>query len=936
MFVSNIFFAQVLCVFSADSIHAQGIKAFQEYLQKRFQSQPEQKRTGLHADRHFLGKSRTETFSITQNYFLDSIQMYGTLDGQNTFTRLSRFNRLENEYFQFVPMESISIVNKGTTPIHAPRFIINKERNWWNTKNFLSEAMEESERGELTQNMVLYLWDFLKRNREHYSPSGYDGMNSINMFTIYGYSTCDIVAFVSRLLAWYYGNTGYSYLMPHHTVTELSDGVRSFVVDTDLEVFYLGFDNKTLVGIGEVTADRFLIRRTKHFGRNIIYDKEIDAWVGLIYSLGYRNQPPMGYPSSSFDFLLRPGESILFNYGRASLYYHNWLDNTTIPDSFLDYFISNSKFTLSTNFDSIAFKSIFEESNNILFSQKGSGRPAIYAEAGGSAYFIYRMDSPFPLLDAHLKGVFYSQTENDSICIFLSLDGETTWKRIWTSSNIGTHEDSIHIGRYFPIPLPSMSTIPPYSYSLKFVLNSSDSSISGLDSIYIENTFQIAQRFLPTLRLGNNLISYQDANGDDSTRNVEITVRWIESSENTPPNRPAAPVFPLHQASVDSLYFAFKWEPATDDDGDEIVDYEFFLSRDSCMRFPHSPNFNLFVSTFGEDSIRPRFKVKETGWLNHGETYYWRVRARDVRGAWSEWSDTWSFTPHGVMRPINGKAEIIGQSIKLSWERNPIGNQPNYYVIYASNETNGFSPSEQTFFAFADSTSLIIPFDKNVAPFSFFRIAARDTFGQESLISNVIAIPYPHMYAAFDSVRPGSMFSMNLFSNTRFYPYFYFEYREILYIPVITVKQKPDWLNYDSTAGILYSNDTTIARWLVYQDSSQRTIVLSLDDGLGGVAAQTIFLQIAGVKQKSSAQPAIAVSSVVSVFPNPTDGIFTLQFETSGTYFVTLTDITGRILLQQSVNGQTTQMDISLFSVGLYFLNVNDGQQGHTLRIMKY
>jgi hypothetical protein len=290
-------------------------------------------------------------------------------------------------------------------------------------------------------------------------------------------------------------------------------------------------------------------------------------------------------------------------------------------------------------------------------------------------------------------------------------------------------------------------------YFLKFELNPKDSAWAcGIDSLEINTTFQCSRFFLPQLKLGQNLIEYSDANGNDSERHVEIQFEWQENWNNHPPNKVAAPVFPIHQAAVDSLYFAFTWEDATDDDdGDAIMDYEFMLSDDERMLYPHSPNFNLYVSCFNE-GIKPYFKVKETGWLNDGETYYWRVRAKDARGAWGEWSDTWSFTPHGVMRPVNGKAEIKGQSIHLTWERNPTGKQPDFYKIYASNETNGFSPEASNVFALCDSAHFIIPFEKTAAPNSFYRIAACDAQGQESLISDVVAIPYPYIYSAFDKV----------------------------------------------------------------------------------------------------------------------------------------------------------------------------------------
>jgi len=37
------------------------------------------------------------------------------------------------------------------------------------------------------------------------------------------------------------------------------------------------------------------------------------------------------------------------------------------------------------------------------------------------------------------------------------------------------------------------------------------------------------------------------------------------------------------------------------------------------------------------------FSVPE-GWINRGTTYYWRVKAEDENGNWSDWSEVFSFT----------------------------------------------------------------------------------------------------------------------------------------------------------------------------------------------------------------------------------------------------------------------------------------------------
>ncbi|GHT23253.1 hypothetical protein FACS189430_06240 [Bacteroidia bacterium] len=359
------------------------------------------------------------------------------------------------------------------------------------------------------------------------------------------------------------------------------------------------------------------------------------------------------------------------------------------------------------------------------------------------------------------------------------------------------------------------------------------------------------------MKLGQNILEYSDGS---NSRDVQLTLEWQETSSNHPPNKITAPVFPSHQAEVDSLYFAFSWQPATDDDGDAIADYEFMLSDDDRMLYPHSPNFNLYVSAFNE-GIRPYFKVKETGWLNDGETYYWRVRAKDSRGAWGEWSDTWSFTPHGVMRPVNGNAAIKGQSVLLGWERNSTGKQPDFYKIYASNETNGFAPEDATFFALSDTASLMIPFKKDAVPKSFYRIAACDTLGQESLVSDVITLPYPYIYSLNNQIDTtflggGEMLDFQLLTNSRYYPYYYYGNDTTFYIPSITVLSKPDWLTYKNST--LSSNDTNLARKVLFMDSTQRSVEVYMDDGLGGTATQTIVLETAAKNRK----PQLALTSI--------------------------------------------------------------------------
>jgi len=71
------------------------------------------------------------------------------------------------------------------------------------------------------------------------------------------------------------------------------------------------------------------------------------------------------------------------------------------------------------------------------------------------------------------------------------------------------------------------------------------------------------------------------------------------------------------------------------------------------------------------------------------------------------------------------------------------------------------------------------------------------------------------------------------------------------------------------------------------------------------------------------------------MYPNPTDGVFTLEFDEGSNYHVTVTDMTGKALLSQSVGEQISQMDISSFPVGVYLLLIDNGKKQTVTKIVK-
>ncbi|MDR0505620.1 MAG: family 43 glycosylhydrolase [Dysgonamonadaceae bacterium] len=71
------------------------------------------------------------------------------------------------------------------------------------------------------------------------------------------------------------------------------------------------------------------------------------------------------------------------------------------------------------------------------------------------------------------------------------------------------------------------------------------------------------------------------------------------------------------------------------------------------------------------------------------------------------------------------------------------------------------------------------------------------------------------------------------------------------------------------------------------------------------------------------------------IYPNPTDGIFNLNFETVGRRITTISDMSGKILLRKTVKSQTAQIDVSNFPADIYLLTIDDGKQKSTMKIIK-
>ena len=164
----------------------------------------------------------------------------------------------------------------------------------------------------------------------------------------------------------------------------------------------------------------------------------------------------------------------------------------------------------------------------------------------------------------------------------------------------------------------------------------------GVDKIWFDTDLQCATRSLPSLFCGENHIQYRDET--KGKRNVRIIYGWQEEHCIKPPDIPE-PVFPDDGAELNQTDFEFRWK-RPEGNGSQVDDYHVQVSRCSDFRWCVCPTFDRYVSRTayaGKTCWQPQF----AGLLNPDEQYYWRVRARNAHGVWSDWSRVCAFSLAG-------------------------------------------------------------------------------------------------------------------------------------------------------------------------------------------------------------------------------------------------------------------------------------------------
>jgi hypothetical protein len=131
-----------------------------------------------------------------------------------------------------------------------------------------------------------------------------------------------------------------------------------------------------------------------------------------------------------------------------------------------------------------------------------------------------------------------------------------------------------------------------------------------------------------------------------------------------------------------------------------------------------------------------------------------------------------------------------------------------------------------------------------------------------------------------------------------------------------------------------------------WTSDNENVATVSEDGTVTAVAAGTANIAVTAQVGKISAVCAVTVPGATTdvgisdtplarIYPNPTEGMLTLDFETAGERHITLSDMTGKVLLRQTVSESTTRLDISGYPAGMYLVTIDDGKKQKTVKVIR-
>lgn len=536
--------------------------------------------------------------------------------------------------------ENVEIVieNLGDAPVADPRISINGLYDWYDVKSIAAEIT----RGCTTdEEKALAVWEWILWKRFQRSPMDNSTANVVRDQNGYGYGICGHSAAWLKQLCLAAGVQARVYEIWGHTVNEVFWDGKWHFLDSNVKVYYLGRDNRTLASMAELEKDPWLIQRTIHPrdpwvrqddppGRNEEFVRYITTAKDNYVDDSYDKEISKNY---TMAWTLKPGMKLTRWWTPKLGKFEGLKERAQEPIRY-----ANGQIVWEPDLSKIDMLAYIDTIDNVTTRWHNGGKgPAIQVRYPQDEQYSRPSRAGLPIESAWpvVGGRFACTLVKESGCSVSMFYGQPEWEESnlysyrWGS---GSETNSFNLDYYIT------NAAPVYDYTIGFTMMGNGRGKTprqaGVDWFRSESDLQVGPYSIPALKLGKNVIRYHDSSA--GIKKVRITHVWREKDDNHAPSKVSAALSPKE---VKSLSPVLEWQPATDPDpGDSVTDYQVMVSLRPDCRWPLS---NSVYRNIG--SAKTSWTVPAS-FLNPGTAYYWKVRARDSKGVIGDWSEVFSFS----------------------------------------------------------------------------------------------------------------------------------------------------------------------------------------------------------------------------------------------------------------------------------------------------
>ncbi len=569
--------------------------------------------------------------------------------------------------------ETIIIENLGQASLVNPRITVDDKYDWFDVETLAREVTCGCTTDE---EKALAIFEFIRTNFQHLdSPGDRECHNPVVAMNVYGYANCAYHSSVFVALCRAVGVPARVWEVWHHTVSEAFYNNAWHMLDSDIGKYYLYSDNRTVASVEQLWEDQKVsggvesgAALTKFSGRNkavraVYTDVEggnphVSQDGEKIRGYRYFHGADECYVQTGYDrftyephnmaMTLRPGEKLIRNWKGGKKYYdyerhdrnlerNEWAKPMRYGDG---------QIIWKPDLNSRLAPSFFNQNQAPVFRVLDGESPAVHVRHKQGGLYdlperaILSTETPYTILGGKLKARFFrgAATDWDRVSVTVNSQTGPVSRQVWRApkDSVGFIDAEIDLDReLFPSGERGRRD---YSLEFNFTANEKNNppTQSGLEEVELVADIQVSSYSLPALKLGRNVVRYRDETPGE--HKVKITHIWRERTDTHPPAAPSKAVYPAHGATVKELAPSFRWSaPSDPDKGDKVDNHCIIISWDPQCRWP------LATALYKETgSGSPEWKIG-AGWLNPDTIYYWKVMARDSRGAWSDWGPVFRF-----------------------------------------------------------------------------------------------------------------------------------------------------------------------------------------------------------------------------------------------------------------------------------------------------